>query len=57
MKKDGMLQSSLSRRQLLKGAVTTAAVVSASSIIGARYAQSQSEVVAPRSRGCFLHWW
>jgi beta-galactosidase len=57
MKKDGMLQSSLSRRQLLKGAVSTAAVVSASSFIGASYAQSQSEVVAPRNRSSFdLSW-
>src|ERR1700685_3907273 len=65
MKKDGVpqsvvqrvVQSSLSRRQLLKGAVSTAAVVSASSIIGARYAQSQSEVVAPRSRVSFDLGW
>jgi beta-galactosidase len=65
MKKDGVpqsvvqrvLQSSLSRRQLLRGAVSTAAVVSASSIIGARYAQSQSEVVAPRSRVSFDLGW
>ena len=65
MKKDGVpqsvaqrvVQSSLSRRQLLKGAVSTAAVVSASSIIGASYAQSQSEVVVPRSRVSFDLGW
>jgi beta-galactosidase len=65
MKKDGVpqsvvqrvVQSSLSRRQLLKGAVSTAAVVSASSIIGASYAQSPSEVVAPRSRVSFDLGW
>ena len=65
MKKDGVpqsvvqrvVQSSLSRRQLLKGAVSTAAVVSASSIIGASYAQSPSEVVVPRSRVSFDLGW
>jgi beta-galactosidase len=65
MKKDGMLQSvvqrvvqsSLSRRQLLKGAVSTAAVVSASSFIGGSYAQAPSEVVAPRIRDSFDLGW
>ena len=61
MKKDGVpqrvVQSSLSRRQLLKGAVSTAAVVSASSIIGASYAQSLSDVVAPRNRSSFDLGW
>jgi beta-galactosidase len=65
MKKDGVpqsvvqrvVQNSLSRRQLLKGAVSTAAVVSASSIIGSSYAQSQAEVVAPRSRVSFDLGW
>ncbi len=61
MKKDGVpqrvVQSSLSRRQLLKGAVSTAAVVSASSIIGASYAQSLSDVVAPRNRSSFDRGW
>lgn len=65
MKKDGVpqsvvqrvVQSSLSRRQLLKGAVSTAAVVSASSIIGSSYAQSESQVVAPRSRVSFDLGW
>jgi beta-galactosidase len=61
MKKDGVLQSvmqsPLSRRQLLKGAVSTAAVVSASSFVGSSYAQSQSEVVAPRLRASFDLGW
>jgi beta-galactosidase len=61
MKKDGLVQSvvrsSLSRRQLLKGAISTAAVGSASSFIGAGYAQSRSEVVAPRSRASFDLGW
>jgi len=57
MKKEGVLQSSLSRRQLLKGAVSTAAVVSASSFIGASYAQSQSETVTPRIRESFDFGW
>jgi beta-galactosidase len=57
MKKDSVLQSFLSRRQLLKGAVSTAAVVSASSFIGASNAQSRSEAVAPRIRGSFDLGW
>jgi beta-galactosidase len=57
MKKTGLLQSSLSRRQLLKGAVSTAAVVSASSLIGAGYAQSGSEVVTQRVRESFDFGW
>jgi beta-galactosidase len=57
MKKDRVLQSFLSRRQLLKGAVSTAAVVSASSFIGASNAQSRSEAVAPRIRGSFDLGW
>ena len=57
MKKDGMLQSSLSRRQLLKGAVSTAAVVSTSSFIGSSYAQSRSEALAPRIRASFDLGW
>lgn len=57
MKNDSVLQISLSRRQLLKGAVSTAAVVSASSLIGAGYAQSQPEVVPPRIREPFDFDW
>jgi len=61
MKKDGLVKSvvrsSLSRRQLLKGAISTAAVGSASSFIGAGYAQSRSEVVAPRCRASFDFGW
>jgi len=57
MRKDGVLQSSLSRRQLLKGAASTAAVVSASSFLGASYAQSRAEAVAPRIRESFDLGW
>jgi beta-galactosidase len=57
MKKDGVLQSSLSRRQLLKGAVSTAAVVSASSFMGASYAQSGPETVPERIRESFDFGW
>jgi beta-galactosidase len=57
MKEDGVLQGSLSRRQLLKGAVSTAAVVSASSLIGAGYAHSQSEAITPRMRESFDFGW
>jgi beta-galactosidase len=57
MTETGVLQSSLSRRQLLKGAVSTAAVVSASSFIGASYAQSGSETVAQRIRESFDLGW
>jgi beta-galactosidase len=57
MKKNGLLQSSLSRRQLLKGAVSTAAVVSASSFIGAGYAQTGSEAVTQRVRESFDFGW
>ena len=57
MKKDSELQCSLSRRQLLKGVVSTAAVVSASSFIGASYAQSGSEAVAARIRESFDFAW
>src|SRR6202034_2269949 len=57
MKKNGLLQSSLSRRQLLKGAVSTAAVVSASSFIGAGYAQSGPEAVTQRVRESFDFGW
>jgi beta-galactosidase len=57
MKSAGLLQSSLSRRQLLKGAVSTAAVVSASSFIGPGYAQSRSESVAQRVRESFDSGW
>jgi beta-galactosidase len=57
MKKDGPLHSSLSRRQLLKGVVSTAAVVSASSFIGTGLAQSRSEAVAPRLRESFDFGW
>jgi beta-galactosidase len=57
MKKTGVLQSSLSRRQLLKGAVSTATLVSASSFIGAGYAQSGIEAVAPRIRQSFDFGW
>ncbi len=57
MKKDGVLQSSLSRRQLLKGAVSAAAVASASSFIGSSYAQSRSDVVPQRIRESFDFGW
>jgi beta-galactosidase len=57
MKQDGILPSPLSRRQLLKGAVSTAAVVSASSFIGAGYAQSGSEAVTQRIRESFDFGW
>jgi len=57
MKKPGMLQSFLSRRQLLKGAVSTAAVVSASSLIDAGYVQSGSETIAQRIRESFDFGW
>jgi beta-galactosidase len=52
----GVLQSSLSRRQLLKGA-SAAALVSASSFAGVGFAQSPAESVAPRIRENFdLDW-
>jgi beta-galactosidase len=57
MKKDDVLWNSLSRRQLLKGAVSTAAVVSASSFLGAGHAQSRPEAVAPRIRESFDFGW
>ena len=57
MKQDGILPSPLSRRQLLKGAVSTAAVVSASSFIGASHAQSGSETTAQRIRESFDLGW
>ncbi len=57
MKKDGVLQSSLSRRQLLKGAVSTAAVVSASALIGSGYGQSRPEIITPRIRESFDFDW
>ncbi len=57
MKKDGVLQSYLSRRQLLKWAVNTAAFVSASSLIGTGYTQSRPEAVAPRIRESFDWGW
>jgi beta-galactosidase len=57
MKKDGVLQNSLSRRQLLKGAVSTAAVISASSFIGAGYAQTSSEAGTQRIRESFDFGW
>jgi len=57
MKQDGILPSPLSRRQLLKGAVSTAAVVSASSFIGAGQAQSGSEAVTQRIRESFDFGW
>jgi beta-galactosidase len=53
----GVLQSPLSRRQLLKGAVSTAAVVSASSFMGASYSQSGSETIAQRIRESFDLGW
>src|SRR5580692_7218164 len=57
MKQDGILPSPLSRRQLLKGAASTAAVVSASSFIGASYAQSESETIPQRIRESFDSGW
>ncbi len=49
--------SSLTRRQLLKGAVNTAAFVSATSLLGAGYAQSPAEAGATRIRQSFdLDW-
>jgi beta-galactosidase len=57
MKKPGVLRSCLSRRQLLMGAVSTAAVVSASSFIGAGYAQSGTEAVTQRVRESFDFGW
>jgi len=57
MKNDSLLQSALNRRQLLKGAVSTAAVVSASSFIGAPYAESQQESLQPRIRESFDYDW
>jgi beta-galactosidase len=57
MKKDSVLQGSLSRRQLLKGAASTAAVVSASSLIGAGSAKPQPEAVSLRIRGSFDLGW
>jgi len=57
MKRDGVLQNSLSRRQLLKGAVTTALVVSAPSFIGTAFAQSEPDVVAQRIRESFDFGW
>jgi beta-galactosidase len=57
MKSDGLLQSALNRRQLLKGAVTTAAVVSTSSFIGASYAESQQEGSRSRIRESFDYGW
>jgi beta-galactosidase len=49
--------SSLTRRQLLKGAVSTAAFVSASSLFGSGYAQSHAEAVATRVRQSFDFDW
>jgi len=57
MKEDGVLQSSLNRRQLLKGAVSTAVVVSTPSFIGASLAQSMPHPVAPRIRESFDFGW
>jgi len=57
MTEDSVLQSSLSRRQLLKGAVSTAALVSASSLIGSGYSQIGSGTTPPRLRESFdLDW-
>ena len=56
MKKDGVLQSSLSRRQWLKGAAS-AAVVSASSLIDVAYSQPRPEASAPRIRESFDFGW
>jgi beta-galactosidase len=57
MKKDRLLQGALSRRQLLKGAVTTAAVVSAPSFIGSGSAQTRNGISTPRIRESFDFDW
>src|SRR5579864_6950331 len=57
MKKDSLVQSALNRRQLLKGAVSTAAVVSASPFIGTPYAESRQEGLRPRIRESFDYDW
>jgi len=57
MKKDSVFEGSLSRRQLLKGAVSTAALVSASSFVGAAYADTGPEAVAQRIRNSFDFGW
>jgi beta-galactosidase len=57
MKNNGVLQNSLSRRQLLKAAVSAAVVVSTPSFIAASFAQSGSDAVAPRIRESFDFGW
>jgi beta-galactosidase len=57
MKTDGVFEGSLNRRQLLKGAVSTAALARASSLVGAAYADAGPEAVAPRIRKSFDFGW
>lgn len=57
MKNDSVSQGPLSRRELLKGAVSTAAIVSASPFIGSISAQSRPEAVASRTRKNFDIGW
>jgi beta-galactosidase len=57
MKNGSVLQSTLSRRQLLKGAVSTAAVVSASPFIGSGSAQARDDLSTPRIRESFDCGW
>jgi beta-galactosidase len=57
MKKDDVLRCSLSRRQLIKGAVSAAVVVSAPPFMGASFARSQSEMLTPRIRESFDLGW
>jgi beta-galactosidase len=56
MKKDNPLQSALSRRQLLKGAMTAAAIASASSLIGSS-AHAGVTTAPPRVRESFDFDW
>jgi beta-galactosidase len=57
MNKDGIWNGALNRRQLLKGVVSTAAAVSASSLVGTSFAKSSVEILAPRIRENFdLQW-
>src|SRR5271169_3986584 len=55
--KENALLSALSRRQLLKGAASTAAVLSAGPFIGSGMAQSRSEAVPGRLREDFDFGW
>jgi len=57
VKENSIWQGPLNRRQLLKGAVSAAAFVSASSLVGASYAEPPSEPSAPRIWESFDFGW